>query len=472
MRRHRNAKIIATLGPASSDARAIEALFEAGADLFRLNFSHGQHAEHKARYDLIRAAEVKFGRPIGVIADLQGPKLRVGTFKDGEIELETGASFRLDMDASPGDATRAPLPHPEIFATLAPGQDVLINDGRVRLRVEEAGADFAQTSVVTGGPIGDRKGVNLPSAILPIAAMTEKDRRDLAFALEIGADWIALSFVQRPDDVAEAKKLIAGRAGLMAKLEKPAAVDRLGEIVDLSDAVMVARGDLGVEVPPEEVPSLQKRMVRVCRQVGKPVVVATQMLESMVNSPTPTRAEASDVAGAVYEGADAVMLSAETAVGDYPSEAVAIMSRIIARVERDPNYRAIIDAVRTSTDATAADAITAAARQVASTIHAAAIVTYTSTGSTTLRAARERPEVPILCLTPEITTARRLALAWGVHCLKTKDVKNSAQMVERAAKAALSERFAVPGDRLVITAGMPFGTPGATNLLRIAWVED
>jgi pyruvate kinase len=472
MRRHRNAKIIATLGPASSDAAAIEALFEAGADLFRLNFSHGEHKDQKARYDLIRAAETKFGRPIGVIADLQGPKIRVGTFAEGEVALETGASFRLDMDDTPGDATRAPLPHAEIFASLAVGQDILINDGRVRLRVEEIGPDFAQTRVVTGGEIGDRKGVNLPSAILPIPAMTEKDRRDLAFALDLGADWIALSFVQRPEDVAEAKKMIAGRAGLMAKLEKPAAVDRLGEIVDLSDAVMVARGDLGVEVPPEEVPSLQKRMVRVCRQVGKPVVVATQMLDSMVHAPTPTRAEASDVAGAVYEGADAVMLSAETAMGDYAVEAVAMMSRIIARVERDPNYRAIVDAVHTSSDSTAADAITAAARQVASTIHAAAIVTYTSTGSTSLRAARERPEVPILCITPEIATARRLALAWGVHCVQAKDVKNSAQMVDRAAKAALSEQFAVPGDRLVITAGMPFGTPGATNLLRIAWVED
>jgi len=472
MRRHRNAKIIATLGPASSDAAAIEALFEAGADLFRLNFSHGEHKDQKARYDLIRAAETKFGRPIGVIADLQGPKIRVGTFAEGEVELETGASFRLDMDDTPGDATRAPLPHAEIFASLAVGQDILINDGRVRLRVEEIGPDFAQTRVMTGGEIGDRKGVNLPSAILPIPAMTEKDRRDLAFALDLGADWIALSFVQRPEDVAEAKKMIAGRAGLMAKLEKPAAVDRLGEIVDLSDAVMVARGDLGVEVPPEEVPSLQKRMVRVCRQVGKPVVVATQMLDSMVHAPTPTRAEASDVAGAVYEGADAVMLSAETAMGDYAVEAVAMMSRIIARVERDPNYRAIVDAVHTSSDSTAADAITAAARQVASTIHAAAIVTYTSTGSTSLRAARERPEVPILCITPEIATARRLALAWGVHCVQAKDVKNSAQMVDRAAKAALSEQFAVPGDRLVITAGMPFGTPGATNLLRIAWVED
>jgi len=472
MRRHRNAKIIATLGPASSDEKSIDALFEAGADLFRLNFSHGKHEAHEATYELIRAAERHFKRPIGVIADLQGPKLRVGAFVDGEVELEAGAAFRLDMDETPGDATRAPLPHPEIFATLAPGQDVLINDGRVRLRVTEAGADFAFTTVVTGGPVGDRKGVNLPSAILPIAAMTDKDRRDLAFALDLGADWIALSFVQRPEDVAEAKKLIAGRAGLMAKLEKPAAVDRLGEIVDLSDAIMVARGDLGVEVPPEEVPPLQKRMVRVCRQVGKPVVVATQMLDSMVHAPTPTRAEASDVAGAVYEGADAVMLSAETAVGEYAREAVAMMSRIIARVERDPNYRAIVDAVRTSTDATAADAITAAARQVAATIHAAAIVTYTSTGSTALRAARERPDVPILCLTPEISTARRLALVWGVHCVRARDIKNSTQMVERAAHAALAEQFAVPGDRLVITAGMPFGTPGATNLLRIAWVED
>ena len=309
MRRQRNAKIIATLGPATADEQSIAALFEAGADLFRLNFSHGEHADHQARLNTIRKLEERFGRPIGILADLQGPKLRVGTFTDGEVTLETGASFRLDMDKTAGNNERAPLLHPEVFASLAPGQDLLINDGRVRLRVESAGTDFAETVVVTGGPVGDRKGVNVPSAILPIPAMTEKDRRDLDFALKMGADWIALSFVQRPEDVAEAKKAIAGRAGLMSKLEKPAAVDRLGEIVDLSDAIMVARGDLGVEVPPEEVPSLQKRMVRVCRQVGKPVVVATQMLDSMIQAPTPTRAEASDVAGAVYEGADAVMLS-------------------------------------------------------------------------------------------------------------------------------------------------------------------
>jgi len=471
MRRHRNAKIIATLGPATSTEDAIAALFEAGADLFRLNFSHGEHSDHLASLTIIRALEERFRRPIGIVADMQGPKLRVGTFADGEVTLEAGSAFRLDMGEAPGDASRASLPHPEVFAALVVGQDLLINDGRVRLRVETAGKDFAETSVITGGPIGDRKGVNVPSAILPIPALTAKDRRDLDFALKIGADWIALSFVQRPEDVAEAKKVIAGRAGLMAKLEKPAAVDRLGEIVDLSDAIMVARGDLGVEVPPEEVPTLQKRMVRVCRQVGKPVVVATQMLDSMVHAPTPTRAEASDVAGAVYEGADAVMLSAETAVGDYPMEAVAMMSRIIARVERDPNYRAIVDAVRIGSDATAADAITAAARQVASTIHAAAIVTYTTTGSTTLRAARERPEVPILCLTTKESTARRLALAWGVHCITIRDVTNVGQMVERAASSALAESFAVLGDRLVITAGVPFGTPGATNLLRIAWVD-
>jgi len=472
MRRHRKAKIIATLGPATTAAAEIRALFEAGADLFRLNSSHGAHAEHRARYECIRALEAESGRPIGVLVDLQGPKLRIGRIEGGEVVVKARAAFRLDLDETPGDANRAPLPHPEVFAALAPGQELLIDDGRVRLKVTKAGRDFAETKVVTGGAISDHKGVNLPDAVLPIPALTDKDRRDLEFALTLGADWIGLSFVQRPDDVAEAKKLIAGRAGLMAKLEKPAAVDRLGEIIDLSDAVMVARGDLGVEVPPEDVPSLQKRIVLVCRQAGKPVVVATQMLDSMVHSPTPTRAEASDVAGAVYEGADAVMLSAETAVGDYARESVAMMSRIIERVERDPTYRPILDAVHPAAEATAADAITAAARQVAATIKAAAIVTYTTTGSTTLRAARERPEVPILCLTADVRTARRLAIAWGVHCVQSEDAANVGQMVERAVQVAKSEGMAQPGDRLVITAGVPFGTPGATNLLRIVWIEN
>jgi pyruvate kinase len=344
MRRQRSAKILATLGPASSDATTLLRLFEAGADVFRLNFSHGTHADHEARVALVRKIEERTRRPIGILADLQGPKLRVGQMKGGEVRLEPGARFRLDLSKELGDANRAPLPHPEIFQALRPGLDLLLDDGKLRLKVLDCAADFAQCEVVTGGPLRDRKGVNVPGAILPVAALSPKDLADLQFAISMGADWIALSFVQRPDDVAEAKKLIAGRASVMAKLEKPAAFDRLEEIVELSDAVMIARGDLGVELPPEYVPSLQKQIVRMARKAGKPVVVATQMLESMISSPTPTRAEASDVATAVYEGADAVMLSAETAAGKYPAEAVAMMDRIVAQVEKDPHYRQIMDA--------------------------------------------------------------------------------------------------------------------------------
>ena len=378
MRRHRRVKIVATLGPASESAEVIRALFEAGADVFRLNFSHGSHAEHAARVRAIRTLERETGRPIGILMDLQGPKLRIGAITGGAVELAAGARFRLDLSDAPGDAARAPLPHPEIFRALAPGTDVLLDDGKIRLKVMSCGADHAETEVVTGGKLSNRKGVNIPQVVLGLSAMTDKDRDDLRFGLDLGVDWIGLSFVQRPDDVAEARKLIAGRAAVMAKLEKPAAIDRLDEIVQLSDAVMVARGDLGVELPPEDVPSLQKQIVRACREAGKPVVVATQMLESMISAPAPTRAEASDVATAVYDGSDAVMLSAETAAGAYPREAVAIMSRIIERVERDESYRAIMDAVHPNPEETAPDAITAAAAQVASTIKAAAIVTYTT----------------------------------------------------------------------------------------------
>ena len=472
MKRNRRAKIVATLGPATNSAAEIEKLFETGADVFRLNFSHGEHGEHKARLDAIRAAEKKFDRPIAILADLQGPKLRVGIMADGGVMLEQGQVFRLDLDEATGDANRAPLPHPEIFAALRENTELLLDDGKIRLRVTEAGDGFAETVVEAGGRLSDRKGVNVPKAVLPLAAMTEKDRTDLDFALSIGVDWVALSFVQRPEDVAEARKIIQGRAAVLSKLEKPAAIDRLDEIITLSDAVMVARGDLGVELPPEDVPSLQKQIIRRCREAGKPVVVATQMLESMISAPAPTRAEASDVATAIYDGADAVMLSAETAAGQYPSEAVAIMDRIIARVERDDAYRAIMETSHPDPERTAPDAITAAARQVAETIGAAAIVTYTTSGSTTLRAARERPVVPILCLTESTATARRLVLAWGVHGVITRDVHNFSDMIEKACRIALSEELAKKGDRLVVTAGVPFGTPGATNILRIAWVGD
>jgi pyruvate kinase len=470
MRRQRNAKIVATLGPASSSREVIGALYGSGVDVFRLNFSHGLQEHHRERVDVIRAIESATGRPIGIMADLQGPKLRLGTFANGPVTIAAGDQFRLDLDKTPGDAARAPLPHPEIFQALSVGTELLIDDGKVRLRVGRFGDDFAETSVVVGGKLSDRKGVNVPNAVLPLSALTEKDRSDLSFALDLGVDWIALSFVQRPEDVAEGRKLVAGRAGILVKLEKPLAIRHLDEIIELADAVMVARGDLGVEMPAEDVPPIQKQIIHACREAGKPVIVATQMLESMINAATPTRAEASDVATAIYDGADAVMLSAETAAGSYPLEAVAIMNRIIARVEHDELYHRAMDMTRPPPEHTSSDAISAAAHQVARTVGAAAIVSYTTSGATALRAARERPDVPILVLTSNLQTARRLALLWGAHCVHTSDVSNFGDMVEKASGFARDEGLAKDGESVVITAGVPFGTPGATNILRIAWV--
>ena len=472
MHRRRKAKIIATLGPSSSDEATIRELFEAGADVFRLNFSHGSHVDHEERMRIIRALEEEAGRPIGVLMDLQGPKLRVGKFKSGAVELKTGAAFRLDLSEMTGDRVRAPLPHPEVFATLEPGTMLLLDDGKLRLQVKSCGPDFAETEVLNGGPLSDHKGVNVPGVVLPISPLTAKDRKDLSFGLDLGADWIGLSFVQRPEDLAEARRLIGRRATIMSKIEKPSAVDCLGQLVDQSDAVMVARGDLGVEMPPEAVPGLQKAIIRACRLAGKPVVVATQMLESMISSPAPTRAEASDVATAVYDGADAVMLSAETAAGDYPVEAVTMMDRIVASTESDPSYRRTVHALNPEPEATAADAISAATAQVAHTLGAAGIVNYTMSGSTALRSARERPDVPIIVLTKYVEIARRLSLLWGAHCVHTADVEDADEMVKKACRIAREEGFAAVGHKIVITAGVPFGRSGSTNLLRIAWIED
>ena len=471
MRRNRNAKIVATLGPASSEKDMVRRLFLAGVDVFRLNFSHGTPDDHRARFAVLRELEAETGRPIGILADLQGPKLRVGTFADGPVSLVDGAAFRLDLDPAAGNAQRAGLPHPEIFAALVPGAELLLDDGKLRLIVERCGADFAETRVVVGGKLSERKGVNVPGVVLPITSLTPKDRRDLDLALELGADWIALSFVQRPEDVTEARDIIGKRAAIVSKLEKPSAVDRLDEIVALSDAVMVARGDLGVEMPAERVPGIQKRIVRTCRRLGKPVIVATQMLESMIESPVPTRAEASDVATAIYDGADAVMLSAESASGKFPIESVSIMNRIIVQVEADPLYRQLIDASHTPAQAgkvDVAEAVCSAMRSAASLLQAAAIVCYTSSGHTSLRAARERPEAPVLSLTPKIATARRLALVWGVHSVHSDDVANEREMSEVACRVARSEGFAQAGQTIVAIAGVPFGTAGTTNLMRIA----
>jgi pyruvate kinase len=471
MRRQRKAKILATLGPASSSKEMIRELFRAGADVFRLNFSHGTHDDHRERYETIRAIEDELERPIGILADMQGPKLRVGDLKGGEVVLTAGQRYRLDLDETPGDDKRAPLPHPEIFAALSPGTSLLIDDGKLRLEVQDCTPDYAETRVVTGGTLRDHKGVNLPGVILPISPITEKDRLDLEFALNLGVDWIALSFIQRPEDLIEARGLIRNRAAVMTKVEKPAALDCLPQLIALSDAVMVARGDLGVEMPPETIPSRQKQIINACRLSGVPVVVATQMLESMISSPAPTRAEASDVATAVYDGSDAVMLSAESAAGKYPLEAVRFMDSIIRSTEADPAYRGILHARDGEPEATGADAISAAASQVASTLSTAAIVTYTMSGSTAVRAARQRPNVPIMVLTNELRTARKLAVLWGAHCVLTEDVSNTQEMVEKACRLAVREGYAGLGDTLVITAGVPFKTPGTTNMLRIARVK-
>lgn len=470
--RHRNTKIVATLGPASSDPAMIRQLFDAGVDVFRLNFSHGTHADHKLRFDAIRQIEADVGRPVGILMDLQGPKLRLGKIVDGKLALTTGQKIRLDLDPTPGDSTRVPLLHPEIFAAIRPGDDLLIDDGKVRLRVLASSDQHADVQALNAGVISDRKGVNVPGAILPLSALTTKDREDLQFGLSIGVDWIALSFVQRPEDIIELREIVGQQAWIMAKLEKPSAIDSLEAIVAQSDGVMVARGDLGVELPPEEVPVLQKRIVRACRQAGKPVIVATQMLESMITSPVPTRAEVSDVATAVYDGVDAVMLSAESASGAYPIEAVTMMDRILLSTERDPLQRITMDAVHSHRKNDARDAISAAIRTVAETLPVAATVAYTSSGATTLRVAHERPRAPILSMTPVAAAARRLSLVWGVHSIQAADVESTEEIVMHATRAAKKNGFGSPGQALLIIAGTPFGVPGSTNLLRISWIGE
>jgi pyruvate kinase len=471
LRRRRRTKIIATLGPSSSSLEVMSRLFQAGADVFRLNFSHGSHEDHAALFAMIRELEERFGRPIGILADVQGPKLRVGRFGGGRVHLQTGQRFRLDLNATPGDSVRVNLPHPEIIEAASINSSLLLDDGKLRLRVVHKRADALETEVVVGGPLSDRKGVNVPDVVLPIPALTEKDRADLEFAVSHGASYIGLSFVQRPEDVIEAKRLIAGRAWVMVKLEKPQALENLEEILALTDAVMVARGDLGVELPPEEVPLAQKRIVRMSRQMGKPVVVATQMLESMISAPAPTRAEASDVATAVFDGADAVMLSGETAAGQFPYEAVNMMDRIVARVELDAGWRAMMDASHAEPERHAAAAIATASAHVGHTIGAKAIVAFTASGSTALHLARERPEAPIIGLTPNRETAQKMAMVWGVHAVVTPDVHSMTEAVHRASRVSLTEGFALHGDGIVVIAGVPFGHSGTTNALRVATVK-
>ena len=468
MRRLRNVKIVATLGPASNDYEMIKRLHEAGADVFRLNMSHGGHDEIRERHRIIREIERELESPIAILADLQGPKLRVGVFAKEEEELVEGQKFRFDLDETAGTNARVCLPHPEIFKALEDGTTLLVNDGKIRLKVETCGADFADCIVTAGGAISNRKGVNVPEVVLPLAALSDKDRADLEFVCQLGVDWIALSFVQRAADVEEAKALIAGRAAVLSKIEKPTAVTSFDEILAVSDGIMVARGDLGVELPVQNVPPIQKRLVRRCRAAAKPVIVATQMLESMIESPMPTRAEVSDVATAIYEGADAIMLSAESAAGQYPVEAVSTMNNVAVEVESDPTYREIIEASRVVKRESVADGIVAAAREIAESTDIKAICCFTQSGTTALLTARERPRVPIIALTSLRGTARRLALSWGTNCIMTGELERFKQAVVNAARAAQSAGYATAADQIVVTAGVPFNVPGTTNILRVA----
>jgi pyruvate kinase len=472
MRRQRRTKVVATLGPASGTREMIGKLFEAGADVFRINMSHTNHERLRELVTSIRAVEADHDRSIGILVDLQGPKLRLGTFADGAAMIDKGQSFILDADLAPGDSKRAQLPHPEIFAAIKAGDALLIDDGKLRLVATEVTPQRIVALVEIGGKVSNRKGVSLPDTVIPLAALTAKDIADLEAALAIGVDWIALSFIQRPEDIAEAKKLTRGRAAVMAKIEKPQAVARLGDILELADALMVARGDLGVEMPLEKVPGVQKEMTRACRRAGKPVVVATQMLESMIASPVPTRAEVSDVATAIFDGADAVMLSAESASGQYPIEAVATMNRIAEEVEDDNAYLPSVHLLHTEPEPTGADAIAAAARQVAETLDLPAIVCWTSSGSTGMRVSRERPNCPIVAISPIDGTGRKLSVVWGIHCVIDEDAHDHDDMVERACRIAFKERFAKSGQRIIIVAGVPLGTPGATNFMRVAYVGE
>lgn len=465
--RSRKVKILATIGPSSQSKDVLKNLLKAGADAFRVNMSHGSHSDHKRTIKIIRGLERDFNRPIAILADLQGPKLRVGTFKNKKAIIRHSGHFTLDSNPEPGDETRVFLPHPELFEVLQKGQRLLINDGKIRLRVLKAEKERILCSAEVGGVISDRKGVNVPDAEVPIPALTSKDKKDLAFAVENNVDWIGLSFVQRPEDLAEARKLMGGVGALCAKIEKPMAVHRLADIIDMSDGIMVARGDLGVELEPQEVPPLQKRIVNAARTAGKPVIVATQMLESMIENPTPTRAEVSDVANAVYDGADAIMLSAETAAGDWPEEAVTMMNKIAEQVEKSEDYKARVRFLETLPDATTSDALAHSCMTIADTVSIGAITVFTSSGSTARRVARERPDTPMLVLTPSVKTARRVALLWGAHAVATKDIGSFEEMIAKGKRMTLRHGFGKAGSKLIALAGVPFGTPGATNLLNV-----
>ncbi len=471
MKTKKSCKIVATLGPASDTPGKIRSLAETGVDAFRLNFSHGNHDDHLKSLQNVRAAETATGKSLPAIADMQGPKIRVGVVNNNQQMLRYNEKVTLVCTDTAAEDGVLPIPHQELFDALKPGDIMMLDDGLVRLTLTESDGKSATARVDVPGKLTNKKGINIPGRRLPIAALTEKDHIDLAFALENDVDYIALSFVQTAEDVAAARKIIGSKAGIISKIEKPSALEELEGIVAMSDAVMVARGDLGVELPLEQVPIAQRRIIRHGRRAGKPVIVATQMLQSMVDSPTPTRAEASDTASAVYLGADAVMLSAESAVGLHPEATVAIMARIIEAVENDEFYWDEIYKGLGNAEANGPGAIAASARHTVDLLGCKAVLASTKTGGTAFAVSRERPRASILGITPDPAAARRISLAWGVEAVVKPDYATFEELTAHAREIATDHTDAKPGDTILLTAGIPMGLEGGTNLMKVIQVE-
>ena len=468
----RRAKIVSTLGPATSSPDRIAALVAAGMDVARLNMSHGSHDTHLAAYRAVRAASDAAGRSVGILVDLQGPKIRLGTFAAGPVTLEPGQEFTITTTDVPGDRHEAATTYQGLPGDVRAGTQILVDDGRVVLEVTGTRGDRVRTRVVVGGRVSDHKGLNLPGVRVSVPALSGKDEDDLRWALGLRADMIALSFVQGPEDAAPARAImeeVGAQLPLIAKIEKPQAVAQLEAVTEAFDGIMVARGDLGVELPLEHVPMVQKRAVSLARERARPVIVATQMLESMISEPRPTRAEVSDVANAVLDGADAVMLSAETSVGQYPVEAVTTMAGIIAAAEDESGCAAPVLA---RPSVSTGGAIAHAAAAVGAEVGAVALVAFTVTGETVRRLARHRSPIPLLAFTTEPATRSQLALTWGVETFLVPRVAHTDDMVRQVEAALLDIGRCGKGEVVVVVAGSPPGTPGRTNSLRVHRIGD
>ena len=470
IKNYRKTKILATIGPSSEKITKIEKLISSGVDAFRINCSHTTESQFESYIKNIRKVEKKLKKPIGILIDLQGPKLRIGEIENN-IPLKRGQKLLFINSKKSSKSNEVPLPEEKVFKSIKVNHPIFIDDGKIKLKVLKVYKNIIETKVLLEGVLKSKKGINLPETVLKNSALTSKDKKNVKKGIELGVDWIALSFIQSPEDIKDLRKICKKNVSIMAKIEKPTALNHINKITELADGLMIARGDLGVELPIQDVPSWQKRIIREARMQGKPVVVSTQMLESMITSKTPTRAEVSDVATAVFEGSDAVMLSAESAIGDNPELAVKMMDKIAHSVEKNPNYSSILSAQLEETPDSTPDAIATAARSLASELNSPIIVCYTESGSTGIKVSRVRPKQMILTVTPIIKTARKLTLVWGVKCIVQKDANNLEQMIRMTKAYSKKEKIIKIGEKMVITAGLPLKKLGTTNLIRVIKVD-